>query len=70
VVEQVYYAERQRAAEEALSRSEKDTVCVTNNQNGGLGSDIQCISLQACPPTAGADTGLGSHKGLGNFQPQ
>ena len=36
VLERVYFAERERAAEESVSRSEKDTVCVTTNSNGGL----------------------------------
>jgi hypothetical protein len=50
VLERVYFAERERAAEEAISHSQKDTIVVTNNQNGGLGSSPSCISLTVCPP--------------------
>ncbi len=50
VLERVYYAERERAAEESQSKAEKDTVCVTSNQNGGLGASPQCVELTVCPP--------------------
>lgn len=39
VLERVYLAERERSAENSESVSEKQTVCVTNNQNGGLGAE-------------------------------
>ena len=51
VLERVYLAERERAAENSESFAEKDTVCVTTNTNGGLGAEQQCITVQACPPT-------------------
>ena len=54
VLERVYFAERERAAEESISRSEKDTVCVTTNNNGGLGASPECITLTVCPPALGA----------------
>ena len=50
VLERVYIAERERAAENSESFAEKDTVCVTTNENGGLGADQECITVQACPP--------------------
>ena len=50
VLERVYLAERERSAENSESVSEKQTVCVTNNQNGGLGADQQCITVEVCPP--------------------
>jgi hypothetical protein len=51
VLERVYLAERERAAENSESFAEKDTVCVTTNENGGLGAEQQCVTVQACPPT-------------------
>lgn len=51
VLERVYLAERERAAENSESFAEKDTVCVTTNTNGGLGAEQQCVTVQACPPT-------------------
>ena len=51
VLERVYIAERERAAENSESVAEKDTVCVTTYTNGGLGAEQQCITVQACPPT-------------------
>jgi len=56
VLERVYFAERERAAEEAISHSEKDTVCVTSNSNGGLGASPECITLTVCPPSLGNGT--------------
>jgi len=53
VLEEVFFAERQRAAENSVSRSEKDTVCVTTNENGGLGATPACIHLEVCPPELG-----------------
>ena len=50
VLERVYFAERERAAENSQSLAEKDTVCVTNNQNGGFGAAPECITIVACPP--------------------
>lgn len=50
VLERVYLAERERSAENSESVSEKQTVCVTNNQNGGLGAEQQCITVEVCPP--------------------
>ncbi|TNV77991.1 hypothetical protein FGO68_gene2834 [Halteria grandinella] len=56
VLERVYFAERERAAENSQSRSEKDTVCVTTNDNGGLGAQPECIELVVCPPDLGNST--------------
>ena len=56
VLERVYFAERERAAEESVSKSEKDTVCVTTNNNGGLGASPECITLTVCPPALGNGT--------------
>ena len=56
VLERVYFAERERAAEESVSKSEKDTVCVTTNNNGGLGASPECITLTVCPPSLGNGT--------------
>jgi hypothetical protein len=39
VLERVYLAERERSAENSESVAEKQTVCVTTNENGGLGAD-------------------------------
>jgi hypothetical protein len=50
VLERVYFAERERAAENSVSESQKDTVCVTTNENGGLGGPAKCITVQVCPP--------------------
>ncbi len=50
VLERVYLAERERSAENSESKSEKQTVCVTNNQNGGLGAEQQCVTVEVCPP--------------------
>lgn len=38
VLERVYLAERERAAENSESFAQKETVCVTTNANGGLGA--------------------------------
>ena len=54
VLERVYLAERERAAENSESFAEKDTVCVTTNENGGLGAEQQCVTVQACPPELSA----------------
>jgi hypothetical protein len=54
VLERVYLAERERAAENSESFAEKDTVCVTTNTNGGLGAEQQCVTVQACPPELSA----------------
>lgn len=56
VLERVYLAERERSAENSESVSEKQTVCVTNNQNGGLGADQQCVTVEVCPPGLNAPT--------------
>lgn len=50
VLERVYLAERERSAENSESVAEKKTVCVTTNENGGLGADQQCITVEVCPP--------------------
>jgi hypothetical protein len=50
VLERVYFAERERAAENSISESQKDTVCVTTNENGGLGAPAKCITVEVCPP--------------------
>ena len=50
VLERVYLAERERSAENSESVAEKQTVCVTTNENGGLGADQQCITVEVCPP--------------------
>jgi hypothetical protein len=50
VLERVTLAERERSAENSESKSEKQTVCVTNNQNGGLGANQECITVEVCPP--------------------
>lgn len=53
VLERVYFAERERAAENSESKSQKQSVCVTNNQNGGVGASPECINLSVCPPDTG-----------------
>ena len=62
VSESVEWAENSSASENSQSREEKNTVCVTNNQNGGLGAGQECITLESCPPTLsshGGDKGAG-----------
>lgn len=56
VLERVFFAERERAAEESISESQKETVCVTNNENGGLGASPECITLTVCPPGLGGNS--------------
>lgn len=56
VLERVYIAERERSAENSESVAEKQTVCVTTNENGGLGADQQCITVEVCPPGLNAPT--------------
>jgi len=56
VLERVYLAERERAAENSESFAEKQTVCVTTNENGGLGAEQTCVTVQACPPSLEAPT--------------
>ncbi len=50
VLERVYFAERERAAENSQSFAEKNTVCVTTNENGGLGDQPGCVNVTVCPP--------------------
>lgn len=50
VLERVYLAERERAAENSESFAEKQTVCVTTNENGGLGAEQTCVTVSSCPP--------------------
>lgn len=57
VCEKVTFAERERAAENSQSIAEKNTVCVTNNQNGGVGSTPECIEIELCPPGVGGSLG-------------
>ncbi len=56
VLERVYFAERERAAENSQSVAEKKTVCVTTNDNGGLGAQPECIELIVCPTDLGNST--------------
>ena len=67
VVETLTLIENKHAAENSTSIQEKDTICVLNNQNGGLGSGAECVNVtvQQCPPqtsTGGLSIGLGSPK--------
>ncbi len=56
VLERVYLAERERSAENSESVAEKQTVCVTTNENGGLGAEQQCVTVEVCPPGLNAPT--------------
>lgn len=57
VCEKVTFAERERAAENSQSIAEKNTVCVTNNENGGVGETPECITIELCPPGVGGQVG-------------
>ena len=59
VIETLEFSEESSAAENSQAREEKDTICVTNNQNGGLGSTPECINVTVCPPTGGNGGGVG-----------
>ena len=53
VLEEVEYAQRQRAAEQSIGKSEKKQVCETNQaSNGGVG--LGCAQLSLCPEGLGA----------------
>jgi hypothetical protein len=61
VIERVDFCEQDFAAEHSISESEKDTFCVLNNQNGGLGANPNCTLVEVCIPTLNAGNGgLGS----------
>lgn len=65
VIEEVEYAERERAAEQSQGQSQKQVVCETNQaSNGGLG--LGCASVNLCPQGVGSSLGgaLGSSTGL------
>lgn len=58
VIERVQWCEEQLAAEYSTSEAEKDTICVLNNKNGGLGNESECITVTICPPGLGTQGGL------------
>jgi len=56
VLEEVEFAQRERAAEQSQSQSQKQQVCETNQaSNGGVG--LGCAQLSLCP---NGEVGLGA----------
>jgi hypothetical protein len=55
VLETLRVQEQGRARENSEGYSEKNTICQTNNAEGGLGSGNECVEIK-CPP---ADINLG-----------
>ena len=49
-----------QAREKSEGRSEKDTVCQTNNAQGGLGAGPDCINVSVCPTSGSVQGVLGS----------
>ena len=50
-----------QAREKSEGRSEKDTVCQTNNAQGGLGAGPDCINVSVCPTSGAVQGVLGSN---------
>lgn len=66
VLETLRVQEKGEARENSKGFSEKDTICQTNNAEGGLGSGNECVEVKVCPleanlgapPKGGKDLGL------------
>jgi len=61
VLETLRIQDQGAAREKSQGFSEKDTICQTNNAEGGLGAGQDCVEVKVCP----VDTNLGSGKKLG-----
>lgn len=59
MLETLRIQEQGRARENSQGYSEKDTICQTNNAEGGLGAGQDCVEVKVCP----LETNLGSGKG-------
>lgn len=58
VLETLRIQEQGRARENSEGFSEKNTICQTNNAEGGLGAGQDCVEVKVCP----LETNLGSGK--------
>ena len=69
IEESISFSESGSHSDSQSSKYEKNTVCQTNNQNGGLGQAQECLSVQVCP-NGGSGSGSGEAGsgalGLGN----
>lgn len=58
MLETLRIQEQGRARENSEGFSEKNTICQTNNAEGGLGAGQDCVEVKVCP----LETNLGSGK--------
>lgn len=55
-----------QAREKSEGRSEKDTVCQTNNAQGGLGAGPNCVTVSVCPTTGAVQGAAGGNVSSGS----
>jgi len=60
VLETLSKIEAGQARENSQGRSEKDTICQTNNNQGGLGASQECLTASVCPPSLSQGSGVKS----------
>lgn len=58
VSESVRFQEEGKAREVSEGRSQKTTVCQTNNAEAGLGAGNECITVSVCPPESNLGQGV------------
>ena len=63
VLETLQKIEAGQARENSQGRSEKSTICQTNNNQGGLGSGQECLTASVCPPNVQSGSGSGKLSG-------
>eukprot|EP00347_Sterkiella_histriomuscorum_P014626 403360162 len=65
VLETLRKIEAGQARENSQGVSEKQTICQTNNAQGGLGSSQDCLTASVCPPELGSHNGGSTNGGVG-----
>ena len=64
LLETLRVQEQGRGRENSQGYSEKDTICQTNNAEGGLGAGNECITLQSCPIETNLQSNGGKQLGV------
>ena len=68
VLETLRVQEAGRAREKSEGFSEKDTICQTNNAEGGLGAGPECVNVTVCPIQSNLGSGNGGKQtGVAQF---
>ena len=64
VLETLSVQEAGRARENSQGFSEKDTICQTNNAEGGLGAGPDCVNVTVCPIQSNLGSSGGKQTGV------